>query len=173
VRAPVAPRTPAPHQARTLAATPIRSGSVRPRSAQTEEQHVSHPFLSDEWMEAARAIRDRHAAEAPPTPYKIRMNQVVTEVPFGEGVVRTFIDTSDGSIKMEKGSLVEPDVTVTTDYVTARQVFVEQDPQASMAAFMAGKIKIQGDMTKLMMMQGAPADDVARVVAQEIKDITA
>jgi SCP-2 sterol transfer family len=138
-----------------------------------KELDVPHPFLSDEWMDAARAIRDRHAAEAPPTPFKIRMNQIVTDVPFGEGTLRTYVDTSDGSIRMEKGELPDPDVTLTTDYETARQLFVEQDPQASMQAFLAGRVKIQGDMTKLMVMQAAPPDDVARIVAQEIKSITA
>ena len=41
-----------------------------------------------------------------------------------------------------------------------------------MQAFMAGKIKVEGDMTKLMLMNAAPPDDVARVVAAEIKEIT-
>ena len=133
---------------------------------------MTHPFLSDEWMAAARAIRDKHAAGAPPVPYQIRMNQVVTNVPFGDGTSRTFLDTSNGTIVMEKGELGNADVTVTTDYETARKIFVEQDQQASMQAFLAGKIKVQGDMTKLMVMQAAPADDLARVVAEEIKDIT-
>ena len=41
-----------------------------------------------------------------------------------------------------------------------------------MQAFMSGKIKIQGDMTKLMAMQGAPPDEFAKKVAEEIKAIT-
>jgi len=86
--------------------------------------------------------------------------------------LKTFLDTSTGAIVMEKGELADADVTVTTDYETARKIFVEQDQQASMQAFLAGKIKVQGDMTKLMVMQAAPADDLARVVAEEIKDIT-
>ena len=133
---------------------------------------MTHPFLSDEWMTAARAIRDKHADGAPPVPYQIRMNQIVTEVPFGDGTLKTFLDTSTGAIVMEKGELANADVTVTTDYETARKIFVEQDQQASMQAFFAGKIKVQGDMTKLLSMQAAPADDLAKVVAEEIKGIT-
>ena len=41
-----------------------------------------------------------------------------------------------------------------------------------MQAFMSGKIKIQGDMTKLMAMQGAPVDEFSKKVAEEIKAIT-
>ena len=60
------------------------------------------------------------------------------------------MDTSDGELKMELGALENPDLTVTVDYDTAKAIFVEQNPQAGMQAFMAGKIKVQGDMTKLM-----------------------
>jgi putative sterol carrier protein len=73
---------------------------------------------------------------------------------------------------MELGELENADVTVTTDYETARKIFVDQDPQAGMQAFMSGKIKVQGDMTKLMMMQSTAPDATALAIAQEIKSIT-
>jgi putative sterol carrier protein len=41
-----------------------------------------------------------------------------------------------------------------------------------MQAFMAGKIKVQGDMTKLMAMQSGPVDPTAQEVAARIKEIT-
>jgi len=41
-----------------------------------------------------------------------------------------------------------------------------------MQAFMAGKIKVQGDMTKLMAMQGGAVDESAAEVAKRIADIT-
>jgi putative sterol carrier protein len=41
-----------------------------------------------------------------------------------------------------------------------------------MQAFMAGKIKVQGDMTKLMAMQSGAPDPTAQEVAGKIKDIT-
>jgi putative sterol carrier protein len=74
---------------------------------------------------------------------------------------------------MEKGHLEDADVTITTDYDTAKKILVDQDPQAGMQAFMSGRIKVQGDMMKLMQMQGTPPDETAVKVAQEIKDITA
>lgn len=129
-------------------------------------------FLSPEWMDAARAIREKYADQAPTVPHKIKMNQIITGTPFGEGEVRLYMDTSDGPMKMELGELEAPDVTVTTDYETARKIFVDQDPQAGMQAFMSGKIKVQGDMTKLMMMQSTAPDATAITIAQEIKDIT-
>lgn len=135
---------------------------------------MSYPFLSDEWMSAAREIREKYADQAAKPTASIRMNQVVTDVPFGDGTVKSFLDTSSGEIVMDLGELETADVTVTTDYATARAVFVDQDQAASMQAFMSGKIKVQGDMMKMMQMQtGMPQDDIAKKIAEEIKAITA
>ena len=42
-----------------------------------------------------------------------------------------------------------------------------------MQAFMAGKVKVQGDMTKLMAMQQTAPDPAAQALADKIKEITA
>jgi len=134
---------------------------------------MPYPFLSTEWMDAAKTIREKYADKASPITISVRMNQVITDVPFGDGQVKLFLDTSSGSLVMESGELETPDLTLTTDYDTAKKVFVDQDQAAGMQAFMAGKIKVQGDMMKMMAMQtGMPQDDTAKAVAQEIKDIT-
>ena len=135
---------------------------------------MTFQFLSDEWMAAAKAIREKYADQTPKATVSIRMNQVVTDVPFGDGTVKSFLDTSTGDIVMDLGELEPADLTVTTDYATARAVFVEQDQAAGMQAFMAGKIKVQGDMMKMMAMQtGMPQTDITKQVAEEIKAITA
>lgn len=137
---------------------------------------MSHPFLSPAWMEAAKAIREKYADQATKVTTVIRMNQVITDVPESvhvEATIRTYLDTSSGSAELELGVLEAADLTITTDYETARKLFVEQDQAAGMQAFMAGKIKVQGDMMKMMALQTAmPQDEVAKTIAQEIKDIT-
>lgn len=134
---------------------------------------MSHPFLSDEWMAAARDIRTKYEDRATEVTQVIRINQVITDVPFGEGTVHSYLDTSSGRVEMELGELDDADATITTDYATAKALFVDQDPAAGMQAFMAGKVKVQGDMMKLMAMQTAlPNDDTAQQVADEIKAIT-
>jgi len=134
---------------------------------------VPYQFLSDEWMEAAKAIREEFAGQGTPPAHSIKMNQVITDVPFGDGTINAHMDTNDGELKMELGELENPDLTVTVDYDTAKAIFVEQNPQAGMQAFMAGKIKVQGDMTKLMAMQQTAPDPGAVELAQKIKDMTA
>jgi putative sterol carrier protein len=135
---------------------------------------MSHPFLSDEWMDAARAIREKYADQTTKVSQSLRINQVVTGVPFGEGTVESYLDTSSGDVVMELGSLDGADVTVTTDYETAKAIFVEQDAAAGMQAFMTGKIQVQGDLMKLMAMQTSmPSDEASQQIAEEIKAITA
>ena len=129
------------------------------------------PFLSDEWLAAAKEIRESSGASAA-TPHKVKMNQIITDVPFGDGTINAHMDTSSGELEMDTGHLDDADLTVTIDYTTAKAIFVEGNPQAGMQAFMAGKIKVQGDMTKLMAMQSAPPDENAQEIAKKIQEIT-
>ena len=134
---------------------------------------MSHPFLSDEWMTAAKEIREKYVGQTAKVTQSLRINQVVTGVPFGEGTVESYLDTSSGDVVMDLGRLENADVTVTTDYATAKSIFVDQDAAAGMQAFMTGKVQVQGDMMKLMAMQTAmPSDEASRQIADEIKAIT-
>ncbi len=132
-----------------------------------------YEFLSDEWMEAAREIRERYEGDLPEITMSVRINQVITDVPFGEGTLTTFVDTSGGSLVMEIGELEEPDAVLMTDYATAKAMLVERDPAVLMQSFMEGRIKVQGDMMKLMAMQAAvPVTETSEQLAEEIKSIT-
>jgi putative sterol carrier protein len=134
---------------------------------------VPYPFLSDEWIAEAKKIREAHAGEATAPAHVIKMNQVITDVPFGDGTVEAHLDTSSGEIDMDLGHIDSPDLTVTLDYETAKAILVEGNPQAGMQAFMAGKIKVQGDMTKMMALQSAgPPSEADQAIAKEIQDIT-
>ena len=127
---------------------------------------MPNEFLSDDWMEAVKAIREKYADQAPPVPYKIRMNQVISGAPFNDGAdIHSTWTPRTATMKLEKGELEDPEVTVSTDWETARKIFVDQDQAAGMQAFMSGKIKVQGDMTKLMMMNAVPPDELTKSVA--------
>lgn len=133
---------------------------------------MAHPFLSDEWMAAARTVREEHGAREAAGP-AVRMNLTITGVPFGDGTVESYIDTSTGAAEMELGHLEGPDVSITTDYDTAKTIFVLQDQAAGMQAFMTGKVVVQGDMMKLMSLNATmAADPNAVAVADAIKAIT-
>lgn len=132
-------------------------------------------FLSEEWMTAAREIRARYEGDLPEITAAVRLNQVITDVPFGEGTVHAHIDTTGGAMVFELGHVDEPDAVIMTDYVTARALLVERDPAVFMQAMMQGKVQLQGDMMKLlaaMSSQSAPTE-LADQVAVEIAAITA
>ncbi|HXW35514.1 MAG TPA: SCP2 sterol-binding domain-containing protein [Acidimicrobiales bacterium] len=133
---------------------------------------ASFPFLSDDWVTEARKIRQEYEPTTGTIAHQVRMNLVVTEVPFGDGPIDAHLDTSDGSIRLDTGHIDPADLKVTVDYLTAKSILVDGNPQAGMQAFMAGKIRVEGDMAKLMMLQSAPPDPKAQELAQRLKDIT-
>jgi hypothetical protein len=114
---------------------------------------AKHPFLSDEWFAAVEKLIEEHGADAP-AQVEIITNMTVTGTPFGDER-KMHMGAKDGKGVLGIGHADEADVTLTTDYATALEVFASGDPAAGMQAFMAGKVKIQGDMAKLMAAQGA------------------
>ncbi|HUC38447.1 MAG TPA: SCP2 sterol-binding domain-containing protein [Acidimicrobiales bacterium] len=133
---------------------------------------ATYAFLSDEWMTEARKIREEHEGEGAAIPHQMKMNLVVTDVPFGAGSIDAHMDSSEGRLKLELGHIEPVDLKVSLDYPTAKAILVEGNPQAGMQAFMAGKIKVEGDMSKLMMLQSVPPDETAQQVAKRLRDIT-
>jgi putative sterol carrier protein len=108
-----------------------------------------YDFLSDQWFDAASKLIAEHGAEGPPGPNLV-MNLEVTD---GDKMTQFHMGAKDGATMFGKGHTDGADLTLSTDIDTAREVFVANNPAAGMQAFMAGKVKIQGDMTKLMMAQ--------------------
>jgi putative sterol carrier protein len=133
---------------------------------------MAFAFLSDDWLKAAQEIRAEQPASAGPPAQSVRMNLVINEVPFGDGHLDAHLDTSGGSIDLDIGHLADPDLTVTVDYGTAKAILVDGNAAAGMQAFMAGKVRVDGDMAKLLALQGAPPDAAAADLAAKIRAIT-
>jgi putative sterol carrier protein len=130
---------------------------------------VPYKFLSDEWIEAARKVREEVDSPAA-APAPVKMNLVITDVPFGDGSVDAHMDSTSGELVLDTGHVDGPDVTATLDYETAKAMMVDSNPQAAMQAFMAGKIKLQGDMTKAMALQSGPPNPELTKRIQEITE---
>jgi hypothetical protein len=130
----------------------------------------AYPFLSDEWLAEVRRIVDEQTVEVPPGT-NLTMNLVVTETPFPEDR-RLHIALQDGTADWSGGHADGADLTFTTDYVTARAILVSGDPQAALQAFMEGKVKIQGDLTKLMAAQAAGVTPSGPGLASRLAQIT-
>lgn len=114
-------------------------------------------FLTDEWIAAAQGIQAELASELPESP-PAKVNLVVPDAPFANGeAVEFHLDTSDGLV-FSSGRLDDADVTMTMPYAVAQAVLVEGNQQAGMQAFMGGQMKVDGDMMKVMTLQGAMAN---------------
>ena len=136
---------------------------------------AKYPFLSDQWMDEAKKVREEFRGKTSPAAHVVKMNQVITDVPFGDGTINAHMDTSSGEMEMDTGHIDGADLTVTLDYATAKAIFVDGTLDAGMQAFMAGKVRVQGDMAKLIsaLQQLAPPDADAVDQAQaRIREIT-
>lgn len=102
------------------------------------------------------------------------MNVVVTDIDHrDDGQLDGHIDSSGGEIIIEHGHLDNPELTVTVDYATAKAAFVNRDTQAVMQAFFAGKILVEGDVSRLMALQAEPPNGAAIEMYQRLSAITA
>ena len=141
---------------------------ARPLASSIVIDGPRHEFLSPAWIAAALEIRaeyhDRVAEPAQP----VRMNLRVTDVPFGEGEIDAHLDTAERGVFPDFGVIEGAEVMVTLDYETAKAMVVQQDLEVISHAFITGRIRIDGDMTRLLFLQDfdPPADQ--RALAEEI-----
>ena len=63
----------------------------------------------------------------------------------------------DVLLLLAEGHANDPHLTVTITWITAKALLIDGQPQAAMSAFMAGKIKVEGDMGVAMQLQGVMA----------------
>lgn len=127
---------------------------------------MPNPFLSDAWLDDVEKIIEESGGGGM-MPEGAQINMVVTGGPEGDRE----LNVNGG--KFNRG-LIDAPTKLTLPYDVAKDMFINGNQQAAMQAFMSGKIKVEGDMTKLMAMQGgAPADPAAAEALQKkILEIT-
>jgi hypothetical protein len=130
---------------------------------------MAYPFLSDDWFTAAKAIRDEAGDIGPPGGNDIKLNVTVVEGPMGDTEMHLATGVFD------RGHLDDAPTKATVPYDVARQLFVDGNPQAAMQAFMNGQLRIEGDISKIMAVQGAamsPSPEQQQL-QQRLREITA
>jgi hypothetical protein len=130
-------------------------------------------FLTPEWVEAAREIREEFAGRETIAPPSLRVNYIVTEVPWSSSPVAAHTDTTSGTVQFELEHIEGAEVTVTLPYEAARSILVDADATAAMQMFATGKIKVEGDVSKLLALGAVPMDPLALEVAERIRAVTA
>ena len=121
-------------------------------------------FLSEEWAttmtEALNSSDDFKKAAAG---QQVKLQQVVTDTPDG-GETKYYFTLDGGNAQVGLGEIADAEATITQNYGTAVAI-VKQELNAQ-NAFMQGKLKVSGNMMKLMQLQG-----VFNAMPQAAKDI--
>jgi len=110
--------------------------------------------LSPEWIaaldEAAQASPALHEAAAD---LDLTVQQVVSD---GDDEVTWFVRLRRGEVAIRAGRAEDADVTFTQDRATARAI--ADGELSAQAAFMAGRLRTGGDLTRLLAHREALAD---------------
>jgi len=111
---------------------------------------VGVQFLSDEWAQAVKgALASNDSVKSAAGSMAARVQQVVT-TPDGEK--RYWFKLEGGGVDLGMGDIDNPDATITQDYDTA--VALSKNELTGTAAYMSGKLRVSGDLMKLMQLQG-------------------
>ncbi len=107
-------------------------------------------FLSEEWASAVtEALNSNDAFKQAAGGQSAKLQQVVTTP---EGETKYYFKLEGGQAEVALGELDDAEATISQDYDTA--VALSKNELTGTAAYMSGKIKIQGDLMRLMQLQG-------------------
>jgi putative sterol carrier protein len=108
-------------------------------------------FLTEEWAQAVtEALNSSEEFKQAAANQQVKLQQIVSDAPEGGG--KYYFSLEDGKAHIDLGEVADPEATLSQDYETAVAISRrELNPQN---AFMQGRLKIQGNMMKLMQLQG-------------------
>lgn len=123
-------------------------------------------WMTQEWMDAQGEL----AADQPERPgATARMQYVVTGGPDGE--IRYYWLLEDGRLEENAlGTLDDAEVTLTQSYEDA--LAIQKGDLDEQAAFMQGRIKVEGNMAKLMALLPITSSAEYRKLQSKIREIT-
>ncbi len=123
-------------------------------------------FLSDDYFGAAQdALANDAGFQNAIANVTLGVQFDVTDTPQGD--LTYYLDIADGSASASKGPLDDADVTVSSDYDTSAAI--SKGELNVQMAFMTGKIKVLGNMAKIMMHQHVLNDDARGLAGLDVE----
>lgn len=109
-------------------------------------------FLSEEWASTmTEALNSSEEFKKAASGQQVKLQQVVTDTPEG-GEAKYYFTLDGGNAQVGLGEVADPEATITQNYETA--VAIVKEELNAQNAFMQGKLKVSGNMMKLMQLQG-------------------
>lgn len=109
-------------------------------------------FLTEEWATAVQgAVNSSDAFRSAVANAALKLQFNISDAPGGE--ISYYMAAEDGEAEVALGTLDDPDVTVGQSYETATAI--SKGDLNTQTAFMSGKLKVEGNLAKLMMHQNA------------------
>lgn len=123
-------------------------------------------FLSQEWLDASREM----AQDQPERPgATAKMQYVVTGTPDGD-VSYYWVLENGKLLESQMGEVADADFTITTTYEDSKKIQQgELDPNA---AFMQGRMKVTGNMGKLMSLMPLTQSPEYKELQERVREIT-
>ena len=107
-------------------------------------------FLSEEWAEEVKTLlQNNEQLKSSAGSMTAKIQQVVTTP---DGDVRYWFTLEGGNVDLGMGDIENPDATISQDYDTAAAL--SKNELTGTAAYMSGKLRVSGDLMKLMQLQG-------------------
>ena len=123
-------------------------------------------FLSDEWFAKCNEILEA-------------MGDIEVPEELEDLIVNIVVKADSGNINfsIQAGNIVQEhndaaSTTITLPAATARKLFLENDSSAAMGAFMSGKLKIEGDMGKIMVLSSVVPSPQQLEIREQVLAIT-
>ena len=108
-------------------------------------------FLSDEWLsEVESRLNSNDTFQNAAKGQSAKLQNEVTGSPDGDVKYGFVLD--GGKVQLVRGDVDAPEATLTQDYASA--VSMSKQEITGQQAFMQGKLKVSGNLMKIMQLQG-------------------
>lgn len=122
-------------------------------------------YLSDEWFTKVDELTEELNWQVADQLKEAKLNFTVTDK---EGDIEYALDGG----KIIRGHIDDATTRLIVPREDAYKMFILQDRAAGMAAFTAGKLKVEGDASILAAMQDIEPTESGKLLTERIKEIT-
>jgi len=121
-------------------------------------------FLSDEWFSKVDELKNAAG--------ELNIPEALASIVVNVKVPDTSSELHMRGGDYKKGLADDAAATLTLSSDLAKKIFIENDAQAGMQAFMSGELTVDGDVTKIMEIQTVQPSDEQKALLKQIQAIT-